>query len=141
MGEDEEEGWILALKPTPLMLHLICCRICSAAARLTPPPIPSVPLSPPCPYPLRVYVGMGRWWQLRTGDKTRLLSTISQNFTTIDNFLEEQQTQCAHATKAFEQIVDKLQVGSPRGWVALPANAREERESPSPLVPPCNLRL
>ena len=38
-----------------------------------------------------------------------MLSNISQNFTTIEHFMEEQQQQCQHATKAFEQIVDKLQ--------------------------------
>ena len=48
-------------------------------------------------------------YDLRTGDKTRLLATISPNFMTIENFLEEQQQQLQHASKAFEQIVDKLQ--------------------------------
>jgi len=48
-------------------------------------------------------------YELRTGDNTRLMATVGANFTSVDTFLEEQAAQRAHAAKAFEQIVDKLQ--------------------------------
>ena len=51
-------------------------------------------------------------YELRTGDNTRLMAAISPNFIAIDAFLEEQSAQRAHAAKAFEQIVDKLQAGA-----------------------------
>ena len=70
----------------------------------------------------------------RTGEKTRLLSAISQNFTTIDNFLEEQQTQCAHATKAFEQIVDKLQALVEKVCKDVTTRARIDDQAPISTV-------
>ena len=48
-------------------------------------------------------------YELRSGDKTRLLAPASPNYLTIDAFLEEQQQQQLQAAKAFEQIIDKLQ--------------------------------
>ena len=69
-------------------------------------------------------------YELRTGEKTRLLSNISQNFTTIDNFLEEQQVQCQHATKAFEQIVDKLQALIEKVCKDVTTRARIDADAP-----------
>ena len=48
-------------------------------------------------------------YELRTGDNTRLMAAVGQNYMSVDTFLEEQSTQRAHAAKAFEQIIDKLQ--------------------------------
>ena len=69
-------------------------------------------------------------YELRTGEKTRLLSNISQNFMTIDNFLEEQQQQCQHATKAFEQIVDKLQALVEKVCKDVTTRARIDADAP-----------
>ena len=48
-------------------------------------------------------------YELRTGDNTRLMAAVGQNYMSVDTFLEEQSAQRAHAAKAFEQIIDKLQ--------------------------------
>ena len=69
-------------------------------------------------------------YELRTGDKTRLLATVSPNFMAVENFLEEQQQQLQHAAKAFEQIVDKLQALVEKVCKDVTTRARLSDENP-----------
>ena len=67
---------------------------------------------------------------LRTGEKTRLLAPISGSHTTIENFLDDHSAQCAAATKAFEQIVDKLQALVEKVCKDVTTRARVDPDAP-----------
>jgi dynein heavy chain len=69
-------------------------------------------------------------YELCTGDKTCMLSNISHNYTTIEHFMEEQKQQCQHATKAFEQIVDKLQMLLEKVCKDVTTRARIDTDAP-----------
>ena len=58
------------------------------------------------------------------------MGTVSPNFVTIDTFLEEQQSQCQHAAKAFEQIVDKLQALVEKVCKDVTTRARVNEDAP-----------
>ena len=69
-----------------------------------------------------------------SAEKTRLTATVSPNFVSIDTYLEDQQLQCQHAAKAFEQIVDKLQALVEKVCKDVTTRARVNEDAPISTV-------